>query len=68
MLRAIHGRANGPHVAGDAGGRLVLPAFQDAHVHLADGGTDLISPDAMSRLPDVDIKKLTAQFSSTNIF
>ncbi len=26
----------------------------------ADGGTDLISPDAMSRLPDVDIKKLNA--------
>ena len=26
----------------DAGGRLVLPGFQDAHVHLMDGGTDLI--------------------------
>lgn len=26
----------------DAGGRLVLPAFQDAHVHLMDGGTDLV--------------------------
>ncbi|MFZ2099159.1 MAG: amidohydrolase [Oricola sp.] len=25
----------------DAGGRMVLPAFQDAHVHLMDGGTDL---------------------------
>lgn len=26
----------------DAGGRLVLPGFQDAHVHLMDGGLDLI--------------------------
>ncbi len=26
----------------DAGGRLVLPGFQDAHVHLLDGGTDLV--------------------------
>lgn len=26
----------------DAGGRLVLPGFQDAHVHLMDGGTDLV--------------------------
>jgi predicted amidohydrolase YtcJ len=26
----------------DAGGSLVLPGFQDAHVHLVDGGTDLI--------------------------
>ena len=25
----------------DAGGRLVLPGFIDAHVHLLDGGTDL---------------------------
>ena len=25
----------------DAGGRLVLPGFQDAHVHLLSGGTDL---------------------------
>jgi predicted amidohydrolase YtcJ len=26
----------------DAGGRLVLPGFQDAHVHLLDGGADMI--------------------------
>ena len=26
----------------DAGGRLVLPGFQDAHVHLMDGGTDIV--------------------------
>ncbi len=26
----------------DAGGRLILPGFQDAHIHLLDGGTDLI--------------------------
>lgn len=27
----------------DAGGRLVLPGFQDAHVHLLLGGTDLVT-------------------------
>lgn len=26
----------------DAGGRLVLPGFQDAHIHLLNGGTDLV--------------------------
>ena len=26
----------------DAGGRLLLPGFQDAHVHLMDGGTDIV--------------------------
>lgn len=32
----------GGHII-DAGGRLVLPGFQDAHVHVVDGGTDLIA-------------------------
>lgn len=33
----------GPHADRiNAGGRLVLPGFQDAHIHLLDGGTDLI--------------------------
>jgi hypothetical protein len=27
----------------DAGGRRVLPAFQDAHIHLAEGGVDLVT-------------------------
>ena len=31
----------------DAGGRLVLPGFQDAHVHLLDGGTDMVSGAAL---------------------
>jgi predicted amidohydrolase YtcJ len=31
----------------DAGGRMVLPGFQDAHVHLMDGGTDLIASAAL---------------------
>ena len=26
----------------DAGGRLVLPGFQDAHIHLLNGGVDLL--------------------------
>lgn len=37
------GRGTPPDAANsiDAGGRLVLPAFQDAHVHLLSGGIDL---------------------------
>lgn len=39
-MRALAG--HGTEVI-DAGGRLVLPGFQDAHVHLLDGGTDLVA-------------------------
>jgi len=31
----------------DGGGRLILPGFQDAHVHLLDGGTDLVDSVAL---------------------
>jgi hypothetical protein len=31
----------------NGGGRLVLPGFQDAHVHLLDGGTDLVDSVAL---------------------
>jgi predicted amidohydrolase YtcJ len=31
----------------DAGGRLVLPGFQDAHVHLLDGGTEMVAGAAL---------------------
>lgn len=31
----------------DAGGRLVLPGFQDAHIHLLNGGTDLVETAAL---------------------
>ena len=31
----------------DAGGRLVLPGFQDAHIHLLSGGTDLATAAAL---------------------
>jgi predicted amidohydrolase YtcJ len=35
----------------DAGGRLVLPGFQDAHIHLLSGGTDLATA---AQLYDID--------------
>lgn len=47
-ILALGGRAEMAEVAGagaaviDAGGRLVLPGFQDAHIHLLNGGTDLV--------------------------
>lgn len=36
----------------DAGGRLVLPGFQDAHVHLLSGGTDLATAAQLYDVPD----------------
>ncbi|MDT8856402.1 amidohydrolase family protein [Paracoccaceae bacterium Fryx2] len=45
----------------DAGGRLVLPGFQDAHVHLLDGGTDLIAAAALGAAETVaDLQALLA--------
>ncbi len=40
---AALGTGNPPHAAQkiDAGGRLVLPGFQDAHIHLLSGGIDI---------------------------
>lgn len=35
----------------DAGGRLVLPGFQDAHVHLLSGGLDLATAAALYDVP-----------------
>jgi len=42
---AAHGRGIPPEAVHriDAGGRLVLPGFQDAHVHLLSGGFDLVT-------------------------
>ena len=37
----------------DAGGRLVLPGFQDAHVHLMDGGTDMVTAAALWDVADL---------------
>lgn len=46
----------------DAGGRLVLPGFQDAHVHLLDGGADLV---ASAQLYDAtDIPTLQAALAA----
>lgn len=38
----IHAMANRTTRVVDAGGRLVLPGFQDAHIHLLMGGIDLV--------------------------
>ncbi len=50
----------------DAGGRLVLPGFLDAHVHLMDGGTDLV---LSAQLGDAqttdDIIRLTRAHAAT---
>lgn len=45
-IAALGLAARGMALAGtrtiDCGGRLVLPGFQDAHIHLLNGGTDLV--------------------------
>jgi predicted amidohydrolase YtcJ len=48
MIKAVGSTADIQHLASpharriDAAGRLVLPGFQDAHIHLLNGGTDLV--------------------------
>lgn len=37
----------------DAGGRLCLPGFQDAHIHLLDGGVDLVASAPLWDVTDV---------------
>lgn len=45
----------------DAGGRLVLPGFQDAHIHLLSGGTDLATAASLYDAGDaVDLLKTLA--------
>ena len=53
----------------DGGGRLVLPGFQDAHVHLLDGGTDLIDSVALwdvAGLADLQ-QALSSHVARTNV-
>ncbi len=38
----------------DAGGRLVLPGFQDAHIHLLNGGVELAEHAPLHGLPTLD--------------
>jgi predicted amidohydrolase YtcJ len=38
----------------DAGGRVVLPGFQDAHIHLLSGGTDLATAASLYEVQDAD--------------
>lgn len=47
VIAALSGDPRGLRDSGsvrriDAGGRLILPGFQDAHIHLLNGGTDLV--------------------------
>ncbi len=46
----------------DAGGRLVLPGFQDAHIHLLSGGTDLATAADLFDSPGVE--DLTARLAA----
>ncbi|HMO08785.1 MAG TPA: amidohydrolase [Paracoccaceae bacterium] len=50
------GQGAAPDCAGrvDAGGRVVLPGFQDAHVHLLSGGLDLATSAQLYDVTDVD--------------
>jgi predicted amidohydrolase YtcJ len=52
----------------DGGGRLVLPGFQDAHVHLLDGGTDLIDSVALWKVTGLTElqQALAAHLARTN--
>ena len=49
----------------DAGGRLCLPGFQDAHIHLLNGGTDLVETAQLyDCLTPGDIQTVMAQHNA----
>lgn len=51
----------------DAGGRLVLPGFQDTHIHLQDSGTDRATSVALDRARTVaELQAAVAQFAKAN--
>jgi predicted amidohydrolase YtcJ len=47
----------------DAGGRLVLPGFQDTHIHLQDSGTRHALDVDLSGLPDDDLQQALGDFA-----
>ncbi len=50
----------------DAGGRLVLPGFQDTHIHLQDSGTDFAhSANLESARSIADLQRLLADFAAS---
>ncbi|GLS86336.1 amidohydrolase [Cypionkella aquatica] len=52
----------------DAGGRLLLPGFQDAHIHLLNGGTDLVETAQLydcTTLADIQAAMAAHQASQT---
>lgn len=62
----IRGLANGSARRIDAGGRLVLPGFQDTHIHLQDSGTGFSTSVNLERARTVDdLQKLIREFAAT---
>ena len=51
----------------DAGGRLVLPGFQDTHIHLQDGGFDYSQNAPLNDVETItDLQKVLADFARTH--
>lgn len=62
-MRAL---ANGSAKKIDAGGRLVLPGFQDTHIHLQDSGTDFSTSANLECARSVEeLQKLIRDFAAT---
>ena len=51
----------------DAGGRLVLPGFQDTHIHLQDSGYDHSKSAALHNVSTIaELQKTLAEFAATH--
>lgn len=63
---AIRDLANGGTQTIDAGGKLVLPGFQDTHIHLQDSGTELTVGAVLYDAHTVpDLQKMVAAFAAS---
>jgi len=64
---AIKALRNGRTETVDAGGRLVLPGFQDTHIHLQDSGTELSTGAVLYSAETVEqLQKLVADYAAAH--
>ena len=49
----------------DAGGRLVVPGFNDAHVHLIDGANELVGVDLRPAKSEADLARMLKEHAAT---
>ena len=64
---SVRALKNGRTETVDAGGRLVLPGFQDTHIHLQDSGTELSTGAVLYSAETVEqLQKLVADYAASH--